>query len=103
MRYLPPQLLHMLFFIPIFFLSDKLEKYLNLILFQDLKKLDISFHMLLGDPSKTLPIFIKSCNIGGIVADFCPLKEVTQWLDDVVKTMPKGVPVLQVLLIILVK
>ena len=63
---------------------------------QDLKELGISFHMLMGDPSTTVPNFISSHNIGGAVADFSPMREARNWLDKVVQTVPKDVPVFQV-------
>ncbi|EDO44191.1 predicted protein [Nematostella vectensis] len=63
---------------------------------KELKELEISFHLLLGDPGKVLPEFVKSAGIGGIVVDFCPLRLPTQWVNDVVKAVPKDVPVCQV-------
>ncbi|XP_046842987.1 deoxyribodipyrimidine photo-lyase-like isoform X2 [Xenia sp. Carnegie-2017] len=62
---------------------------------KDLKDLDISFHVLLGDPSKTLLEYVKSNEIGGVVTDFSPLREVLAWLDDIVSELP-DVPVFQV-------
>jgi hypothetical protein len=63
---------------------------------QELKKLDISFHMLLGDPTKTVLSFVSSHNIGGIITDFSPLRETRNWLDEVVRTVPDNVPVFEV-------
>lgn len=60
-----------------------------------MKDLDISFHVLLGDPSKTLLEYVKSNEIGGVVTDFSPLREVLAWLDDIVSELP-DVPVFQV-------
>ncbi|XP_028409958.1 deoxyribodipyrimidine photo-lyase-like [Dendronephthya gigantea] len=63
---------------------------------KELKKLNISFHMLLGDPSTTVSKFISSYNIAGVVTDFSPLKETRSWLDQVVKTVPSDVAVFEV-------
>ena len=52
--------------------------------------------MLLGEPDKVLPDFIKSNNIGGLVTDFTPLRKPMKWLDDVSIKLPKNVPVCQV-------
>ena len=64
---------------------------------QELKKFDISFHMLLGDPTKTVLSFVSSRNIGGVITDFSPLRETRNWLDEVVRTVPDDVPVFEVL------
>lgn len=52
--------------------------------------------MLLGEPDKVLPDFIKSKEIGGVVADFTPMRTPLKWLEDVAKKLPKDVPVCQV-------
>ena len=52
--------------------------------------------MLLGEPDKLLPSFVKSNNIGGIITDFTPLRKPMKWLDDVTRKLPKSVPVCQV-------
>lgn len=63
---------------------------------KELTALNISFHMLLGEPDKLLPSFVKSNNIGGIITDFTPLRKPMKWLDDVTTKLPKNVPVCQV-------
>ena len=55
--------------------------------------------MLLGDPSTTVPEFISSNKIAGVVTDFSPLHETKNWLDEVVKTVPSDVVVFQVILL----
>lgn len=52
--------------------------------------------MLLGEPNVVLPDFVKSENIGGIIADFTPLRKPMKWLNDVMDKLPKNVPVCQV-------
>ena len=52
--------------------------------------------MLLGEPNVVLPDFVKSENIGGIIADFTPLRKPIKWLNDVMDKLPKNVPVCQV-------
>ena len=52
--------------------------------------------MLLGDPSTTISDFISSHNIGGVVADFSPMREARNWLDKVVQTVSEDIPVFQV-------
>ena len=58
--------------------------------------LSINFHMLLGEPSKVLPEFVKSNDIGGVITDFTPLRKPLKWLEDVTMKLPKSVPVCQV-------
>jgi len=43
-----------------------------------------------------LPGFIKDNGFGGVVCDFCPLREPMRWTNDLVKALPKNVPVCQV-------
>lgn len=52
--------------------------------------------MLLGEPDMVLPDFVKSENVGGIIADFTPLRKPIKWLNDVMAKLPKNVPVCQV-------
>lgn len=52
--------------------------------------------MLLGDPRKTVPSFLKSHNIGGVIVDFSPLREARNWLEVVLKTLPNDVPLYEV-------
>ncbi|XP_015775247.1 PREDICTED: deoxyribodipyrimidine photo-lyase-like [Acropora digitifera] len=63
---------------------------------KELASLNINFHMLLGEPNVVLPDFVKSENIGGIIADFTPLRKPIKWLNDVMDKLPKNVPVCQV-------
>lgn len=58
--------------------------------------------MLLGEPDKVLPDFIKSKEIGGVVADFTPMRTPLKWLEDVAKKLPKDVPVCQVCILWLI-
>ena len=58
--------------------------------------MNIAFHVLLGEPDKVLPGFVKSKEIGGVVADFTPLRKPLKWLEDIAKKLPKNVPLCQV-------
>lgn len=63
---------------------------------KELTELNIAFHVLLGEPDKVLPDFVKSKEIGGVVADFTPLRKPLKWLEDIAKKLPKNVPLCQV-------
>jgi len=63
---------------------------------KDLKKLKIPFNVLLGEAPSVLPQFIKEKNIGGVVADFLPLRKHTEWLNKVAKKLPENVAICQV-------
>ncbi|KAL9958302.1 hypothetical protein ACROYT_G035302 [Oculina patagonica] len=63
---------------------------------KELTELNIAFHMLLGEPDKVLPDFVKSKEIGGVVTDFTPMRKPLKWLEDVAEKLPKDVPVCQV-------
>ena len=68
----------------------------NFLFLKDLKKLQISFNVLLGEAPSVLPQFIKEKNIGGVVADFLPLRKHTEWLNKVAKKLPETVAMCQV-------
>ena len=61
--------------------------------------MNIPFHILLGEPDKVLPDFIKSKEIGGVVTDFTPMRTPLTWLENVAKKLPTSVPVCQVLIV----
>ncbi|KAL4220007.1 hypothetical protein ACF0H5_020419 [Mactra antiquata] len=63
---------------------------------QECSELDISFHLLTGHAKDVLPSFVEDNSIGGVVTDFSPLRTPMTWVDDVVKVMPKNIPVCQV-------
>ena len=50
--------------------------------------------MLLGEPDKVLPEFVKSHNLGGLITDFTPLRKPLKWLKDVTAKLPKKFPCL---------
>jgi deoxyribodipyrimidine photo-lyase len=56
---------------------------------QELKKnlsiKDIPFYLILGEPGKEIPRFIKRYNIGTLVTDFDPLKVKRKWKNDLIK------------------
>lgn len=63
---------------------------------KELTTLSINFHLLLGEPDKVLPEFVKSHNLGGLITDFTPLRKPLKWLTDVTAKLPKNLPVCQV-------
>ena len=65
--------------------------------FQDLRELDIGFHVLLGNPGKKVPEFMKSGSYGALVTDFLPLRDAMSWVDQAVKELKdSSVPICQV-------
>ena len=70
--------------------------------FQELTELNIPFHMLLGEPDKVLPDFIKTKEIGGVVTDFTPMRTPLKWLENAAKKLPKNVPLCQVCILWLI-
>ncbi|XP_071839043.1 deoxyribodipyrimidine photo-lyase-like [Apostichopus japonicus] len=63
---------------------------------QELSKLDISFHLLIGETAETIAKFVGEKKIGGLVADFSPLRKPQEWVQDVAKAIPKNIPFCQV-------
>ena len=62
----------------------------------DLKKLDIHFHLLLGEPNTVVVDFVKKYKIGVLVCDFFPLRLPTFWVNDILEKLPKSVAFCQV-------
>lgn len=67
---------------------------------QECKTLNISFHLLHGEPNSSILKFIKTYNMGAVITDFYPLKLCTSWIDEVQKNLPEDVPICQVITII---
>lgn len=63
---------------------------------KECRKLDISFHLLMGEAKTVLPAFVKEKNIGGVVTDFSPLRMPTKWVEEMAKELPENVPFCQV-------
>ncbi|XP_061695305.1 CPD photolyase isoform X3 [Syngnathoides biaculeatus] len=63
---------------------------------KECKSLDIQFHLLHGCAGKVLPGFVSDRGFGAVVTDFLPLREPLKWLDDVKKSLPDDVPLIQV-------
>ncbi|KAM4693798.1 deoxyribodipyrimidine photo-lyase-like isoform 2-T2 [Discoglossus pictus] len=63
---------------------------------KECKHLNIPFHLLIGYAKDVLPSFVKEHGIGGVVTDFAPLRVPMQWVEDVCKSLPKNVPLVQV-------
>ncbi|KAM6920035.1 LOW QUALITY PROTEIN: CPD photolyase [Lycodopsis pacificus] len=63
---------------------------------KECKALDIQFHLLHGSAGDTLPGFVCDRGLGAVVTDFSPPREPLQWLEDVNKTLPKDIPLIQV-------
>nr|AOQ25781.1 deoxyribodipyrimidine photolyase-like protein [Actinia tenebrosa] len=93
--------LHVCFCLPKTFLDAAIRKYGFMLkglkhVEKELSELDISFHLCLGEPDIVLPELIKKFNFGGVVCDFCPLRKPMQWVDKLIKALPKSIPVCQV-------
>ncbi|XP_077292998.1 deoxyribodipyrimidine photo-lyase photorepair [Arctopsyche grandis] len=58
--------------------------------------LNVNFHLLEGSAADTLPKFVQDFNVGAVVCDFSPLRGPVSWAEDVKKTLPKDVPLMQV-------
>lgn len=63
---------------------------------QECKTLNISFHLLHGEPNESILKFVKKHDIGAVIADFCPLKLPMSWLDNVENNLPEDIPICQV-------
>lgn len=63
---------------------------------EDLNPLHIEFHLLFGSGGKTIPDFVKTHKIGGVVCDFSPLRVPLAWVEECRKHLPKDVPFVQV-------
>ncbi|OAD60615.1 Deoxyribodipyrimidine photo-lyase [Eufriesea mexicana] len=63
---------------------------------QECKTLNISFHLLHGEPNVSILKFVKTYNMGAVITDFYPLKLSISWIDKVQKNLPKDVPICQV-------
>lgn len=63
---------------------------------QELKSLNIQFHLLFGESQQQVPLFVKENNIGGVVTDFSPLRSPRQWVEAVKNALPAEVPFYQV-------
>ena len=59
-------------------------------------ELNIQFHMLYGSGADVMPDFIKKHEIGALVIDFMPLRNVMGYAEQLKKTLPKDVPLCQV-------
>ncbi|XP_065203247.1 deoxyribodipyrimidine photo-lyase-like [Planococcus citri] len=60
------------------------------------KKLDIQFHFLIGCGADILPEFVEKNKLGAVVIDFCPLRLPQTWAEQLTKTLPKDVPLIQI-------
>lgn len=63
---------------------------------RECSRLNITFHLLIGSAAMTIPNFVKDHEIGTVVCDFSPLRVPLQWVDDVLKKLPKSIPLVQV-------
>ena len=75
---------------------SEISEILHLFYLKELKALQIPFNILLGDAPSVLPQFIKEKKIGGVVADFLPLRIHTEWVNKVAKKLPENVAMCQV-------
>ncbi|CAH0387453.1 unnamed protein product [Bemisia tabaci] len=63
---------------------------------KECKKLNIQFHFLIGCGKDVLPDFVKKHKLGAVVIDFMPLRGPMAWADELSKSLPDGVPLVQV-------
>ena len=63
---------------------------------KECEELNINFHMLYGSGAEVMPDFVKKNNIGALVIDFMPLRNVMAYAEQLKKTLPKDVPLCQV-------
>ena len=68
---------------------------------EDLQKLDINFHLLLGKPTDVLVDFIEKQEIGALICDFLPLKLHLSWVDEIGEKLQKSCAYFQVILFLL--
>ena len=54
---------------------------------KELQKYDIPMYFLYGDPAEEIPKFVKKEKIGGVIADFNPLKWKMSWDDKIAKAL----------------
>ena len=52
---------------------------------RDLAELNVPFHLLVGDPAKEMPAFLRRVGAGAVVVDFDPLREKRAWRDAAVR------------------
>ncbi|KAK5859493.1 hypothetical protein PBY51_021046 [Eleginops maclovinus] len=78
-------------------LKEKLPLHVCVCLFVPKSELStlrhFSFMLKAGD---VLPGFVSDRDLGAVVTDFSPLRERLQWLEDVKKSLPKDIPLIQV-------
>lgn len=55
----------------------------------DLAKKNIAFHLLAGDPAKTLPKFLKEHGITQLITDYSPLKLPRSWREELTQSCQK--------------
>lgn len=63
---------------------------------QDLKKLNINFHLLMGTHKTEIPKFVKDFHVGALVCDFSPLRIHREWVEKIKSHLPAKVPFIQV-------
>ena len=63
---------------------------------EDLKDLNINFHLLRGQAGEQIPKFVRSYKMGAVVCDCSPLRIHRGWVDEVRKNLPEDVPLVQI-------
>lgn len=63
---------------------------------EDLKDLNINFHLLRGKHENEIPKFIKDFNMGCLVCDFSPLRIHREWVDKIKSKLPNNLPFVQI-------
>lgn len=93
--------LHVCFCLVPIFLNATIRHYqfildgLKLVL-DECKELNITFHLLRGEPKIEIPKFVSQFIIGAVVCDFSPLSLPLQWLDDVKQNLSNDIALCQV-------
>ncbi|KAJ3594882.1 hypothetical protein NHX12_004187 [Muraenolepis orangiensis] len=63
---------------------------------KECEALDIQFHLLRGAPGEVLPGFVSEHGLGVLVTDFSPLRGPIQALENLKKSLPEDIPLIQV-------
>lgn len=62
----------------------------------DCENLNINFHLLKGQAGQQVPKFIKDHKMSALICDMSPLRIHRSWVDEVRKSLPVDVPLVQV-------
>lgn len=63
---------------------------------KECQELNITFHLFNDNGGNEVPKFVKRNNMGAVICDLSPLRIPKQWIDNLIKSTPNDVPVIQV-------